>query len=223
MPWNSSKSGININHHTFVEIRNWLLEIVRNFTSLSRRLEGKWENSVFKYDDGNFVETEVKAFVPQKQYLIDLPPVNKKMVDVVKNKNARIQRVKPWTLGIMEGVIATDYIGKQRLTTKNRISLILLDSTLEISFKEFLVNDSNQHYSDSDLLRIFAKRYHVLAEVKRFITDVSEDDWRKVKYYNDLRNKIIHERATVDITNVQVADFRRLVEMLTNKLFGLRF
>ena len=40
------------------------------------------------------------------------------------------------------GVIATDPISKQRLGQKNRIALIVLDSTLKIAFQEYLVRIS---------------------------------------------------------------------------------
>ncbi len=221
MPWNSSKSGINTNHPSFDALRNWLLDIVKNITSLSRRLD--WNTEVFKYDEGKIVDMEVTTFEPKKQYLIDLPPTNKRYVDVVKNKNARVQKVKPWTIGIVEGVVAVDYISRQKLVTKNRIGLTILDSTLEISFKEYLVNDCGTYYSDTDLLKIFAKRHLVIQEIKKYITDISDDDWKKVKHYNDLRNKLIHERATVDINDHQLSDFRLLVERITKKLFNLKF
>jgi hypothetical protein len=54
--------------------------------------------------------------------------------------------------GLYEGVIADDLILKQKtLEQRNRIELIVLDSTLEITFKEYLVNESGVNYSDIQL------------------------------------------------------------------------
>ena len=49
MPWNSSKSDINSSHEVFLAIQNWLVHVVKDYTSLSRRLnklDGGWPESV---------------------------------------------------------------------------------------------------------------------------------------------------------------------------------
>ena len=38
MPWNSSKSGINPNHNMFIALRGFLVQVVKDWASLSRRL-----------------------------------------------------------------------------------------------------------------------------------------------------------------------------------------
>jgi hypothetical protein len=45
----------------------------------------------------------------------------------------------------------------------------------------------------------------------------------KVAHYYGLRNKLIHERATVGITDHQITDYRRTVELVLKKLFKLKF
>ena len=52
MPWNSTKSGINIAHPIFERIRPTLVELMRHFSSLSRRLKDDWEDNVFRYREG---------------------------------------------------------------------------------------------------------------------------------------------------------------------------
>jgi len=226
MPWNSSKSDINTNHYVFKEIQNWLLEVVKNYTSLSRRLAGDWPESVFKFKTGKIIDIKVADFnSTSKSYLMQLPAVNVKFIDEVKAKNSVISKAKPWTKGIYESIIAVDYISKQRIETKNRISLLILDSSLEISFKEFLVNDAGKHYTDRELLDLFKTRHLVVTEIKKYINqkEITEEDWKKIKYYYDLRCKLVHERATVDITDTQLKDHRQVVEKVMRKLFKLKF
>lgn len=226
MPWNSSKSDIDTNHHTFQVLRNWILEIVKNFTSLSRRLEGNWEENVFKYDEGEVKDIKIKDFNSvDRSYLIELPKVNIKYSDEVKFKNSNIAKTKPWTKGLYESVIAVNYIQKQKLETKNRISLLLLDSTLEIAFKEYLVNDCGKYYSDSDIAAIFKARHLVHNEIKKYISikDITDDEWKRLKYYYDLRCKLVHERATVDITDTQLNDLMILNNKILKKLYKLKF
>jgi hypothetical protein len=229
MPWNSSKSNIDVNHHIFKAFRYWLLDIVKNYCSLSRRLKGDWQENVFKYDEGEIKKILVPDFkATNKAYLLDLPPVNVRYIDSIKIKNAAVEKLKPWTIGLYEGIVAVDHISKQKLETKNRISLILLDSTLEIAIKEFLVNDVNVsgvHYTDKQLLDIFSKRHLVEKEIKKYISkkEIKDEEWKKLMHYYDLRCKLVHERATVNITTNQLRDQRKLVEKVLKKLFKLKF
>ena len=49
------------------------------------------------------------------------------------------------------------------------------------------------------------------------------DTLDKVKYYYRLRNKLIHERATVGITDSQIDDYREVVEGVLTNLFKLKW
>ena len=224
MPWNSSKSGINPNHKVFQAIRGWLVQVVKDFASLSRRLEGDWPNKVFKYTTGEIVNVPIPDFPTAKRsYLPTLPVARPRYGDLLKQANKSIVKNKPWTKGLYESVSAVDLIYKQRLDERNRICLILLDSTLEIAFKEYLVNDSGKYYSNQKLLDLFSKRHEVHSEVKKTII-LSEDLWKKIKYYYDLRCKLIHERTTISISDEQIEDFRKeVVEKVLKNLFGLKF
>lgn len=224
MPWNSSKSAIYTNHPTFNALRIWLLELVKNYASLSRRLEGEWPEKVFQFDEGEILDVQIPDFeIIQKSYFPDLPPINVKYSDKIRNKNSTVVKSKPWTKGLYEGVIAVDYLLKQRLETKNRLALVILDSNLEIAFKEFLVNDSGAHYSNRQLLDLFSARHRVHAEIQKYAiaNKITADDWKKIKYFYEQRCKLIHEKATVTIADSDLQEFRRLVEKILKILFKL--
>ncbi|MBU2617546.1 MAG: ATP-binding protein [Euryarchaeota archaeon] len=223
MPWNSSKSGINPNHHVFVALRTWLVQVVKDYASLSRRLEGCWPEKVFKYSEGKIKKVKIDN-LPEatKSYLPPLPKSKLRYGDLVKQINRRLASEKPWTRGLYESVIAVDLIFKQKLEQKNRICLILLDSTLEIAFKEFLVNGSGQTYNDTKLLSLFNNRQSVHDEIKNHVS-LSNEVWKKIRYYYQLRCKLVHERATVGITDEQIEDFREIVQKILKKLFKLNF
>ena len=124
--------------------------------------------------------------------------------------------------GLYEGVIAADLIAKQHLEQKNRIALIVLDSTLEIAFKEYLVNESGKTYSDAQLLTVFSSRHNVHSQIKLYVR-FKKDIWSKIEYYYRLRCKLVHERVTVGIDDSQIADFREVVESVLKKLHKLKF
>lgn len=223
MPWNSSKSGINPNHPVFLAFRGWLVQVVKDYTSLSRRLEGKWPEKVFKYTKGKIINVQIDDFpTAKKSYLPDLPASKPRYPDLIKQANKTVVKDKPWSKGLYEGIVAVDLLFKRRLDEKNRICLILLDSTIEIAFKEYLVNDSGEYYSNSQIKSLFEKRHLVHKEVKKFI-ELKESIWKKINFYYNLRCKLIHERATVGIPDDQIEDFRDVVEKVLKKLFDLKF
>ena len=99
--------------------------------------------------------------------------------------------------------------------------MIILDSTLEISYKEFLVNDSGAYYSDAQIMNIFKNRNTVQTEIKKYVR-ISKDDLKLINYFYNLRCKLIHERATVLITDDQIKKYQTIVVKMLKKLFGLK-
>lgn len=226
MPWNSSKSDINASHEVFLALRAWLVQVVKDFASLSRRLskyEGSWHENVFRYPKGRKQTVRISNFpAANTSYLPPLPEMKPRYPTVVANANKDVARRKPWTTGLYESVIAADWVLKQSLEQKNRIALIILDSTLEIAFKDYLVNDSGQRYSDGKLQGMFKDRVQVHNEMKK-LTNISKRDWGKIEHYYDLRCQLIHRRASVTLSDAGIQDFRAVVERVLTKLFKLKF
>lgn len=224
MPWNSSKSDISTKHEVFLAIHDWLVQAVKDYASLSRIWMGDWPEKVFKHTSGDVHEVAVPDFpAVRKSYLPPLPRSRPRYSEVITQKNRTIANRKPWTKGLYEGVIAADLVSKhQRLEQRNRITLIMLDSTLEIAFKEYLVNESGHYYTDAQLQSIFAKRHLVHQEMQKYVS-ISASMWKKISYYNGLRNKLVHERASVGIGDSEIRDFRSVVERILGKLYKLKF
>jgi len=223
MPWNSSKSDVSTKHEVFLALHDWLVQVVKDYSSLSRIWMGDWPKKVFKHTQGTIKEVRIADFpTVKKSFLPPLPKSRPRYGEVITQKNRKIAKEKPWTTGLYEGVIAADLITKQRLEQKNRIALIILDSTLEIAFKEYLVNDSGGTYSEQKLLSIFGQRRLVHDEIKQYVT-LKTETWKKIKHYYDLRCKLIHEKASVGINDSQIRDFREIVEGTLNKLYKLKF
>lgn len=223
MPWNSSKSDISTKHNVFLAIHDWLVQVVKDYASLSRNWMGDWPDKVFKYKTGTIKEVQISDF-PQarKSFLPPLPLSRPRYPERVTQMNKDVAKRKPWTKGLYEGVIVADLILSQRLEQKNRIALIVLDSTLEIAFKEYLVNDSKKHYTDAEINTMFSKRHLVVKEIKKYIT-LDDDTWGKINYYYNQRCKLVHERATPGIGDSEIQDFRETVETVLTKLYKLRF
>jgi hypothetical protein len=134
----------------------------------------------------------------------------------------KIAKTKPWAVGLYEGIIAVDTVFKQKLEQKNRVCLIILDSTLEIAFKEYLVNESGQFYNDKKLIELFKNRNDVQNEIKKFVV-FGNDFWKKINYYYILRNKLVHERAIIGITDSQIEDYREVVQKVLKQPYKITF
>lgn len=228
MPWNSSKSGINYSHPAFTQLRRRLIDMVSYFTSLSRRLKHDWDGQVFAHASGSMETIPPDEILSAKKIVLPKLPRTRQLprIEVLKDVNKTILKNQPWTLGLVEALGLVDLITKQKLDTKNRAALILLDSNFEIGLKEFIVNRTDLFpphvYNDAKIAGIFKARHQVINEVKAHVA-FPATLLSKVNHFYNLRNKLIHERATVGITNAQVDDCRKTVEQVLKMLFKLKF
>ena len=227
MPWTSNKAGINFDHPLFTYVRPTLIQLMTQFTQLSRRLKNDWSGKVYRHSTGNIEVVEPES--PDARYPLILPPlpkVRKKQVEKLKSRNKSIISAQPWTLGLVEAMAAVEIVSRQRLETKNRIALILLDSNFEIALKEFLVHRHDlfppTQYSNSRIEQIFSKRHLVISEITSKIS-IPQPLLAKVSHYYLLRNKLIHERATVDILDSDIANYQKTIEKVLSILFQLKF
>jgi hypothetical protein len=224
MPWNSSKSAINYKHKVYEAIRDELIKIITYYTSLSRRFQGHWPETVFKYKYGQEESLEVKSLSEiRHMYNLPLPQVRVKLSDTIKQKNRVLARSKPWITGLYEGIIATDFIVKQSLEQKNRFALIMLDSTLEIAFKEYLANEVSPSIGTQRLHNVLPNRANVIAEVINRVPQISASEWQKINYYYTMRCNLIHQKATTAVTDGEVEDYKKLIQHILSMLFSIKF
>jgi hypothetical protein len=223
MPWSSSKSGINFGHHVFKALERFLIPVVTDYSSLSRRFRGHWDDQVFCYTSGSIDHVDIQDVAKaRRSYLPPLPKVRKHKIDHLKNKNKQILQDKPWTLGLIEAIAAVDVICRQKLETKNRIALILLDSNFEIALKEYIVHTPNLNLGGKTLEEIFRYRPEVIKVVTQKVT-IDPTTLNKVSHYYQFRNKLIHEKATVAVTDSDIQNYSETIQHVLHRLFGLTF
>lgn len=187
----------------------------------------RWK--IYAFDKGTIEKKTIQDFPKvKKAYTLALPPVKIREEDLIKFKNQETGKIKPWTVGLYETIIAVTNISKnKKLSQKNRINLLLLDSSLEIGFKEFLLHDSGQQYSEDRLKDMFKDRIQVHNEIKKVTkgspSEISDDNWKKIKFYYDKRCDLIHKKATNSPTDDELNDFKELTEKAFKKLFNLSF
>jgi len=198
-----------------------LFDIVEYYASLSRRLSGDWPNLVSQYQEGNIelIETAKIIKVP-KSYLPKLPKTRQSYKEKIKKDNEESGKIYPWARGLYESIIAVNVIYRQNLYQKNRICLIILDSTLEIGFKEYLV--SIIKIGKSKFRGICENRISVQEEIKKH-TSFDDEYWNKADYYYRIRCDLIHQKAMPTIIDEDLIDYWEVVEYFLKELFGLIF
>ncbi len=227
MPWNSNKSAINFGHPAFQYVRPTLIQLTSHFSSLSRRLKDDWDGKVFRFKSGKVAATEPEhVTIKNPLVLPPLPRVNKPQVEKLKSRNKAQIHAQPWTLGLVEAMAALEVIARQRLETKNRIALILLDSNFEIALKEFIVHREDlfppSQFGRAAIQTLFERRSDVIAAVTKKVI-IPKPLLTKAQHFYNIRNKLVHERATVEPTETDVATYRSTIEKILKILFKLRF
>lgn len=221
MPWDSSKSGVSTKHAVFQAIRPSIIDATKRYAQVSRSLQGKWDSEVFPHTTGHLVEEKLDTITSIPKSYLPTPPASKlKWHQKIIGTNDAIVAQKPWSSGLLDSVIASELIAKYPLGQKNRIALIVLDSTLEIAYKEYLVNEKAMGVAA--FKKIADNRAEVQKEVARQL-GVSAQTLQKIDYYYKLRCDLIHQRATPNITDQQIQDYRAVVEDLLEAMFGLVF
>lgn len=229
MPWNSSKSGINYSHPAFLAVRRRIIDFSSYYTQVSRRLKSDWDGAVFRHVSGGIQDIDSsEAESTKKKVLPKLPSTRQPTrFERIMASNRKALDDKPWTLGLVEALGLIDVIsGLKKFQTRNRASLILLDSNFEISLKEFIVHRKDlfpaHKYTNVYIAQLFGNRTNVIKEVAAHI-HLPATMLAKIGHYYDLRNNLTHQRATVPISDNEIDDYRGVIEKVLKKLFDLKF
>ena len=73
MPWNSSKSAINFAHHVFKGLQDFLIPVVADYSSLSRRFRGHWHEKVFCHPSGDMKYVDINDVAKVKKIRTSRP------------------------------------------------------------------------------------------------------------------------------------------------------
>jgi hypothetical protein len=106
------------------------------------------------------------------------------------------------------------------------MALFLLDSNYEIALKEFIVHRTDLfpsvQYGPTRIAQLFGNRQSVISEITQHVP-IHSNILQKAQHYYALRNKLIHERATVGITDADVQNYRGTVQEVLTILYNLKF
>jgi hypothetical protein len=125
--------------------------------------------------------------------------------------------LNPWLIGLIDGLTATRLILNTNIESRNRLALIILDSTLEVSFKNYLIYVKGIRNIPEDKLE---NRNELHKIVKRH-TNFSEDFWKRIEYFYEKRCELYHEDAGKTLPDNSIFDFFNLVIKVIDELFSI--
>lgn len=218
MPWNSTKSDIDILNPTYPQLEDPLLKVSKPYVQLSTRLCSSAEEEILPHNRGRIEVLDLTSRRSNVDDFPDLPPGRITYIEKANRVNREVLRNSPWTRGLLENILAVDLLLKSKLQRKNRYSLILLDSCLEIALKEYIVNVLRVQLSQS------RRRFReALISTVRDNTDFEESVWTQIEFHHNQRNLLYHETTTLDVTDEDITNFRLLVCDVLRDMFDLSF
>jgi len=126
--------------------------------------------------------------------------------------------ISPWLRGLLDGISAVNLIRSSTIAHKNRIAIIILDSTLEIAFKNYIENVLNMKNTTKSK---WLSREELNKIVKKK-TDFDPEVWKQVDYFYEIRNSFYHEASEKTVIDDTVNNFQELVEFFIDNLFNIQ-
>ena len=77
-------------------------------------------------------------------------------------------------------------------------------------------------YTEAKLQTLFINRTNVINEINPHV-DLNPVWIVNAQHYYVMRNKLIHERATVDVPDADILNYKTTVQAVLRVLFGLKF
>jgi hypothetical protein len=223
MPWNSTKSGLDFSNPIFQSLKDKLVKLSKPYVQLSRRLGGDSKRQISAFPSGRIKKVNLTS---QEELVVDLedvpnlPPGRKSQADVVLSQNRAQIKKFPWARALVENIYVVDLIlAKFKLENKNRFALILLDSCLEIAFRDYLFRVTGLRFSKKQKEELVQRRK--LYSAVRSNSHLADGIWKSVDFFYTLRNSLYHEVASTEITDSDIEHFRKLVATVLRSLHGI--
>ena len=134
---------------------------------------------------------------------------------------------KPWIRGLVETLTAVKLLRESLIESKNRLALILLDSALEIGFKNFLIYERGVPLEKTNPILKYRDNLHKeIAKKTRGMFNLKPWDdgkvWKKINFYYEARCDLYHETAEKTLSDSSIGTLFELVSFVLDRLFSIR-
>ena len=127
-----------------------------------------------------------------------------------------MNKLNPWLRGLIDGLDASNLIRLSTIPYRNRLALIILDSTLEMAFKNYIENVKKITNIPDEKWK---HRESIIKIVKDKIT-FDDEIWQQIEYFYKLRIGLYHADASKTVPDETIANFQDLVEFVIGEFFS---
>ncbi len=223
MPWNSTKSGLDFSNPIFSGLKSKMLKLSKPYVQLSRRLAGDSAQQIARYTKGTIETIDLTS---QEELVItpddvpELPPGRRSQAEMLLNQNKSQIKKYPWTRGLVENIYVVDLILKKvKLENKNRFALILLDTCLEVAFRDYVFRLTGIKFT-KDQRKELEKRENLNSVVKTK-SGLPDEIWKRIDFFYELRCSLYHESGSQEVTDSDIENFREIVATVLSTLHGI--
>lgn len=223
MPWNSTKSGLNFEHPLIKEILPSIKKMAYSYLHFSSTLsshKNMKDQPVIKAID-NEEEKDIRDI---KKYTSSYPEVGARILSKTKKGKRTKNDLTPWKQALVDSIKIVDgLMMKEKPNHKNRIAVLILDSTVEISLRDYLkytVGDENSK-KESKTSHFDELVKNVKGRSKN--QGIEVHTWDKIANLHRVRDQLYHEAAEMTVEDKTVLTFKSAVMDLLGKLNGIKF
>jgi hypothetical protein len=130
--------------------------------------------------------------------------------------SASTNPLPPWVRGLADNLAAAKLLLDSTLESRNRLALILLDSALEIGFREYLEN-VKKITGNPEAMR----HRETLIKMVRKNSQITDADWGQIDFFYQLRCDCYHESASLTLNDTLIGEFYTLVSSIVDLLFDV--
>lgn len=223
MPWNSTKSGINYNLPLMLAILPGLKKLSKPYLNFSNRIASPTHSGL-----NGLVETTITDVKPVikndlAKFFETLPNLNSRK-KMIKTKMPKLAKVDPWKKSLMDTITITESIIKKKSPEhKNRVAVLILDSTVEVSMRSFLKNviGTKESRKEGDERGFPVLMNH--AKQRSGNLNISSVTWTNIRHLHDIRDKLYHEFSDIIVTDQSIEDYKESVIDILEKLLSINF
>jgi len=224
MPWNSTKSGLDFSNPIVPVLKDNILKLCKPYLRLARRLGEDSANLIAPHSKGEIETVDLTKqanWVLKPEQMPNIPQKRRSEADHLLRNNEETVSKRPWTRAIIEQVFAADLIaGKHVLENKNRFALILLDSCLEVAFRDYLFLVKGLKLTKEQRKELLSRRESLIDAMKKN-SKLDDETWKSIEYFYELRCSSYHELGAPEIAESDLDNFRELVSEVLFSLHQL--
>jgi hypothetical protein len=218
MPWNTSKSAIGERHPCFLLAAPTIRRLCTQYSKLSRVFKNSWEDKVFPFTSGTIQDVEAEEVeAGQKLVLPPLPRVRRTAGESLVALNQRVIEGRHWIRVPLETISAVEVVLKQRLESRPKIALVLLDSVYEWAFKAYIAHNQSL-FGNYDVYQLLKDQDEAVSAVQK-LNELPVADINICRKYYNLRNSNFMRSETATVTDADASEYRDAVKRILTRLF----